>query len=296
MFRLLKRQRRRLTLYALFVAFPIAIAVISMMLGSQIGVGGMQWRLDLIAGLAAWAMTMGLPIAILYFVPDTRFLLDLLAATFTITVWPQAAASLISQEAAFATSAIACVLIIACVRFDLIDKLMPRRDFFGQATYRTQQSPYAIWAEHVPDPGLLDRHWCPALQSTTFDRKNANLRTSTYHFDFLQYRQRQMMTQFDMHEAFSYDFETIDDDNQTIHRGTFSLQIIEHGRYRDVRIKESQQKLRFTDWLVNWMDDSVGDQADHLMARAQNMEDRSVTGDLMRSAAVAHPSPNPAAA
>lgn len=280
MYRLFKRQRRRLILFAAFAALPVA-ALIGLAALPAWGVWG-----ALCAGALSGVCMISLPLFALRFAPHYRALCEgailgvIVGIALQLATRPLADIPMLGPWQVF----VGLGLLILFFAFDLPNRLLPARTYRGRQTFRTPQSTYTLWANHLPDPGLLDRHWSDALHELVMDRRNPAVRIATYRTHAGLMRQRQCMTEETTYTSFAYDFTQLLADGSDGPTGHYALTIRDLGRHRDVTISQQVNGLPFMAWLSTWLDDIVGDECDHHAARGNGSLDRSVTGQSLRLA------------
>lgn len=295
MFTLYKRQRRRLNFFAAFAALPCVILIFV----SALPLWGLT--IGLVSAAVAGLGLMAIPLLILRITPRFRSLCEALVialvigSTFQLLTLPLADLPVIGPWRAV----VGIVAFALFFYYDLANRLLPLRTYAGTASFSVPQSTYTIWAEHYPDPGLLDRHWSDALHNLEMPRTNPKQRVATYQTSQGEMRQRQIITEETTHASFAYDFTQLLNDNTDGPSGSYALKIVDHGLYRDVIISQQVHHLPIMTWLSTWLDDIVGDECDHHRARGLKVPDFSITGDRQREAPhrlVGPPMPEPLAA
>jgi len=259
-----RRQRRRLALFALMVALPFSALVFAS--------AEPLWGLTAALCTAACAAVcvLALPLLILRFAPHLRSACEgsiigvIVGISLQLATLPLQGIPMLGPWQAI----IGLALLVLFFAFDLPNRLLPARDYIGTAQFRTKQTVYTLWADHLPDPGLLDRHWSDALHNLVMDKRDPNVRIATYRTAEGDMRQRQRFTEETTYASFAYDFTQILDDNSD----------------RDVTISQRVNNLPIRAWLSAWLDDIAGDECDHHVARAENRTDYSITGDRLRHA------------
>lgn len=275
MLRLLKRQRRRLALYAVTVALPAAVFVLLLALPSQgAAVAGA-------ISVGVFMAPLAIIIAVLRFAPVFRPLLDQLCALGVLSAVLTPLFFPLEQYVPYIALALIWICLFIVIRTRPLNRFLPKRSYSATARYRTSQSPYRVWAEQLPDPGLVDRHWAPILKRIDLNRVNPDTRVATFASGAAEWRQRQTTTALQMHESFAYDFADLDADGHEVMTGSYEMRILEHGPHRDVQITFRTEPLPFTTWLGYWLDDTVGDQCDYHFAKANALPDYSMTRDLV---------------
>lgn len=280
MFSMFRRQRRRLALFALIAALPFAALVFA----SVMPLRGPTFA-ACAASIAGFCL-MGLPLLILRFAPGLRSACEGLVIGVIVGVALQVATLPLSGIPMLGPwqAIIGLALLLMFFAFDLPNRLLPTRDYIGTDRFRTKQSVYTLWADHLPDPGLLDRHWSDALHSLEMDKRDPTVRVATYRTGEGDMRQRQRMTEETTYNSFAYDFTQLQDDGSEGPTGTYAVSIEDQGSYRDVTISHRVNALPIRAWLAAWLDDIVGDECDHHVARTESRADYSITGAHLRKA------------
>ena len=274
MFTLFSRQRRRLVLFALLAAFPLAALIFVSVLPAS-------GPFKALAFASATALClMAIPALILRFAPQFRSICEGSILGVSLGVALQLATLPLANIAPFTAwhGLAGLALLVIFFAFDLPNKLLPTRTYTGTCNFKTHQSTYTLWADHLPDPGLLDRHWTDELHDLVIDKHNPLVRIATYQTPEGKMKQRQEITEETTYASFAYDFTQLLDDGSDGPTGGYAMSIADHGASRDVTISHRIDALPFMAWLSTWLDDIVGDECDHHRARALNASDTSMTG------------------
>lgn len=263
---MIRRQRRRLGLYGLCLALSACALLVVLGRSPQV----------LITLGGGFAGAMLIACVSLSVIPRKRRILDgiILIAAVMVPMWSLATYFALPQAAALSLSVI---IVVALKR--LPNKLIPPRNFTDTQRFRTPQSAYALWAAHLPDPGLLDRHWSSELQSLRLDHNDPDVRIATYEFPEGTVKKTLLLTALETHQYFAYDFQQ--DGGAS---GTYTFKIAENGPTCDVTISLTLNALPFSVWLSAWVDDILRDEVDHHRAIASGAADRSLTASRLTNA------------
>jgi len=274
MFYLLIRQKRRLGLYALTVCLPIFLGVASF--GASLD---LQPHEITVALSASGVGLLLLPILILLLLPSARHIIDLLAFILPVLAILAVPAAALQHIPAVGYTLLAVATL--WTGFVLSGRFLPMvfkpRDFVAQHTFRSTKTVYTLWAEHLPDPALIDRHWCRDLEGLKLDRLEPHIRVATYRTPQGTRAQRQSITSEETYDHFYYDFVELVDGETAGATGSYGIALAKIGKDCAVTLSLNVHKLPFPAWLGVWLDDLLGDEADHHVARETGRTDFSIT-------------------